>query len=335
MWQFIKGKRGSDVIDRSGNRCIRLDGVNDYISANDSEYFNIGLGEFTIAVKIFIVKKNGVNTVIRKRLVGSTGFGMNLTQNTFYMSNEINTQQDIFSVNPSYFPEGQWLTIVVVRRGNNSTISGDTFSTSIRNPNNYNIYVNGVSVPITKTIFNGSYTHGSIDNNAPFYIGTDQFGSNPQIYYDFVCVYNRALTEVEIAGLNNDIPSSGAKGVYVFSGNTIDSSSAGNNATLYNNTLTDDYIYPRVNSIIYYTASGTDVVKDWVAPSNLSVFSFIRFGGITSASYSIDGGTTWNALTFTSDRALVSIPLSKDAVLKVRATTNTNNGTIQINYNNA
>ena len=240
---------------------------------------------------------------------------------------------DTFSVNQSYFPEGQWLTIVVVRQGDNSTISGDTFSTSIRNPNNYKIYVNDVSVPITKTIFNGSYTHGLIDNTAPFFIGTDQIGSNPIIYYDFAYIYNRALTEIEIGGLSNDIPYSGAKAVYTFSGNTLDSSSAGNDATLYNNTLTNEYIYPRVNSIVFYPAYSSNLIKDWVAPSNLSVFSIIVLGGVISASYSTDSGTTWNALTFTSDKALVSISLSKDAVLKVRATTDANNGTIQINYN--
>ena len=50
-WELVKGIEKKPVLNIK--RCLRLDGVNDYLSLGNSNFYNIGNSEFTIHFKVF------------------------------------------------------------------------------------------------------------------------------------------------------------------------------------------------------------------------------------------------------------------------------------------
>lgn len=323
-------------------RCIRLDGVNDYIDIPGSSFYNVGTAPFSFVMRVLWLG-GGAGTAtyqtsfLRKNAAGgiTKRFVINVINNTsfqFILVDNSNTTF-IFSLPISNFLQDAFATVVVTRTGSNTAASSDTanYPNSVRNPINYHAFINGA--PIAWSARPAGMVPEDVDNPGTFTLGAGaSLGTLVTGYLDKFGVYNRALSNEEIASIEvGNIPNEGTKGFWGFDGSMADYSSVSNNANLINNALSDLYVYPRTNCIVAY-GYNTTATKTWAAPEAMRVTSFIRFGGTTTAAYSLDG-TNFTTLTFTSDLASVSINLTLGQTVWLRATTSGNyKGAIQINY---
>jgi len=323
-------------------RCIRLDGANDYIDIPGNSFYNIGILPFTFMMRV-IWLGGGAGTTsfatsfIRKNAAGGVTkrFVMNVISTTTFQLVLVDNGNTsfTFTLPISYFVQDGFTTFVITRTGSNNAANTDTanWPSSVRNPANYHAFINGAAV--NWATMPSGMVPDDVDNPGTFTLGAGaNFGTLVTGYIDKFGVYNRALTNEEIASLElGNIPNEGAKGFWGFDGTMADYSSVSNNANLINNALSDLYVYPRTNCIVVF-GYNTTVTKTWASPETMRVTSFIRFGGTTTAAYSLDG-TNFTTLTFTSDLATVSINLTQGQTVWLRATTSGNyKGAIQINY---
>ncbi len=243
--------------------------------------------------------------------------------------------------NNSDIPNNTWITLCIRRKGDNyQNKFGANFATSVRNADNLEFFVNGTKItPASYALSAAGQLVLDIDNTTDFLIGT-QVGADQAWagYFDFAAIYNRALSNGEVADLQNYLFSpSGAKALWNFNENSgdtcFDSSSAGNNALRYNNTESALKANPLANGIIFYLKNSTNVVKTFTPLNDVTITQIVRFNNITSASYSTDN-VTFTTLTFTSDVATVSINLIGGQPLYLKASTNsgTTNAVLQLNY---
>lgn len=336
-WQYIKSP--SDIKER----CLRLDGVNDYVNIPGNSFYNVGSEPFSFVLRILWLGAGAGNStdittsLCRKNPSGGVvqRFVLNLSSTPtgslrFSLVDSAGTVHTLMIPN-TYFTAGVFTTAVITREGTNSVDSTDTMNwpSSVRNPENYKIYING-------TLINWSSVPeilpANVDNPGTFTLG--EFGSTYFTgYIDKFAAYNRALLPAEVAGIEvGFIPNDGAKGFWGFDGSMADSSSVANNATLVNNALSTLYIYPRTNAIVAWGYNVIAQIKTWTVIETAIITSIIRFGGTTTVEYSTDG-ITYTSLSFTSDLATVSLAVTAGQTLYFKTTTSGNHmGAVQINY---
>jgi len=335
-WQYLESP--FDIKER----CIRLDGVNDYIDIPGSSFYNVSTVPFTFIMRVLWLGGGAGTTtfatsLLRKNAAGgiTKRFVINIINNStfqFVLVDNGNTPFT-FTLPISYFLQDGFTTVVITREGTNSVTNSDiaNWPNSVRNPSNYHAYINGASIAwASKPV---GMVPEDVDNPGTFTLGAGaNFGTLLTGYLDKFGVYNRVLTAEEITAIETGyIPSEGAKGFWGFDGSMVDYSSVSNNATLINNTLSDLYVYPRINCILVFNYNAT-ATKTWASPEALRVTSIVRFGGTTTVLYSLDN-TTFTPLTFTNDVATVSINLIQGQLVWFRATTSGNyKGSIQINF---
>lgn len=340
-WTYSKGSYNNLPIGvNTNNKSIRMDGVNDELTVGNSSFYNIGSGEFTFIVRLMVVDYNGpsVTSIFRKATTLVQRYLFNFPASdagvgTFALVNSSNNS-DSFRLKSSDLPLGQMLTVLIQRKGSNSSASTDAFNypNSIRNPNNYKAYINGVYVPWDSvSLYSTDGAIVNVDNTENFILGYFP-GAYYPVYFDLFAMYNRALTESEINNFTDTgaLPSANAKGIWTFNTSLADSSSVNNSFQLYNNTLGNDYLYPRTNSILFAPKS-TTTTKIFTAPIALTINAVVRFWGATTVSYSLDN-VTFTTLSFSSDKATMSLAVLEGGIVYFKIVTNTKNGSIQVNY---
>jgi hypothetical protein len=299
MRHYIKGIRDSNASPY--NSAVRLDGVNDYMTLGNSNFYNVGTGEFTFVIGFMpIMYRNP--SADESKAIWRKGLSTNVARIVCNFTNlgflslilvDPAGNQDSLNIPNTEVPLYKWNTVVVTRKGSNFAPSSNSiqYATSIRNPKNYSIYVNGVSKPFTTNMSNSLGLIYEVDNTEEFIIGNRNNNADAYFngYIDFFSMYNRALTAEEIADANlGTFPDEGAKGIFDFNQNTIDSSSVGNDMTLLNNSESIFKTFPRKDGIILFTPTdGVNSVKIFTYPEDLLIASLVKMQ-VSSVSTSLD-----------------------------------------------
>jgi hypothetical protein len=308
MWRYIKGVR--DASASLYNSCIRLDGANDYLTLGNSPFYNVGTGEFTFVFSILpLIYSNAQN--VSPKAIWRKGLSTNIARIVCNFSN-VNSgmslvlvdpagNQDSLSIPFSDIPLYRWSTVTITRRGTNFAPSTDAaaYVNSIRNPKNYNIYVNGVNKLFSTSMSNSAGLIYEVDNSEEFIIGNRD--NNIDAYFsgfiDFFSIYNRALSADEIAiAATGVFPDDGAKGIFDFNQNTKDSSSVGNDMTLLNNSESIYRTFPRKDGLImFFSTDVQNTIKTFTYPEDIFIASIVK---ITQSNISVSRDqVTWTNFT--------------------------------------
>jgi hypothetical protein len=289
MRHYIKGIRDSSASPY--NSAVRLDGINDYLTLGNSDFYNVGTGEFTFVFGIMpLIYSNGAN--ISPKAIWRKGLSTNIARIVCNFSNVNNGlsivlvdpsgNQDSLSIPYADVPLYRWSTITITRKGTNFAPSTDPagYLNSIRNPKNYNIYVNGVNKPFSTTMSNPAGLIYQVDNTEEFIIGNRDNNADAYFsgFFDFFSMYNRALSADEIADATTGVfPDEGAKGIFDFNQNTQDSSSVGNDMLLINNAESIFRTFPRKDGLIVFTPTDAlNSIKIFTYHEDLFIASFIK-----------------------------------------------------------
>ena len=341
MWTRVTGQPAFNNI--LFNRSLKLDGVNDYLGLPANIFYEPGSGAFTFVLKFlhlssYAILNNTSRGLIRtSSVIASNRFiaiiGKTSTSTTDFLRVQFVTvnsdgtlNTDILSYNTSDFPLYQWNTMVIVRRGTNNAPSTDTanYPNSVRNPNNVEVWNNGVKLTrVELSMVSSDGLQWNVDNNDPLTIGSS-VATNSYVdgYFDFFAYYNKALSQQEIiAASQGNFTDDLAKGIWNFNGNTTDDSSVGNSMTLYNSTTPSYITYPKTEGIFVFKPNVANQQYSKVfsyAVSIVAVYKTQAYG----YEYSVDNGITWQSLASTAgSNTAVNIDLPADTIFLIRDTT--------------
>lgn len=313
MWNRITGQRVYNY--QYYNKCLKLDNVNDYLSLGNSTFYDVGTGSFTFAVRFMRYADLGTTsttsqhtlfrnsqTINVNRIVAGLGY-VNSAYNfsfTLVTRNAANTAdiQDIFKLPISYFPLGQWITLILGRSGDNyGDANSAGWATSVRNPANYFFYVNGVKVTdYTLVQTDPLGLNYQLDNTESFTIGQYNNTIYAPFYYDYFAYYNRALNETEIAQAQlNNFTDDGAKGIWNFTGNTNDDSSVQNPMQLINSTTEDFITWPKSFGVLVFQPGIANQVFSLYFVDGVTLTGFYK-NHAYSYGYNFDNGSTWTSI---------------------------------------
>lgn len=316
-WQLIKGIEPKPELNIK--RCLKLDGVNDYLTLGNNSFYNVGLGEFTIAID-FLKYTNKIPTSLFRT---SEGEGQNRPRLTINIEDTLNVLKvrfideynnlDTFTYN---FPNeiySSFTKIVVVRKGNNYSDSDDAvnYPASIRNPDNLFVYINGVLTPRTSLVMtNPKGLNYLIDNPDPKILG-GLIGNSVYYfkgYYSLFGYWNRALSLTEVQNINNGILDDyQAKGIFIFDGNTLDSSSVQGTMTLLNSATPTHITYPYKAGVIPFLKSVANQIKNFTYQSTVTITKIWKEqSGYNGFQYSLNGGASWTNIP---DGELVTVSI--------------------------
>ncbi len=204
-WRDLSGNNNSGSLvngptfDSKNGGNIIIDGLNDYVNLGNASSIKMGVNNFTINVWVKILTQNGSPTfrgliTSKQSLAANAGYG-------FYWNDSVNkflwstangaSASEIFTTNT--FPNliNNWANIVMVRQ------NGVT--------NNGFFYINNTYEPLmsSATILNVDTTNNmNLGNTSDFYPLYWFKGA-----YGFIQIYNKALSQVEIAQNYNALKS--------------------------------------------------------------------------------------------------------------------------------
>lgn len=310
MWTRVIGQPAfnADLF----NRCLKLDGVNDYLNLPSNIFYQVGTSEFSFVIKFQHISDydKGKALLRTSNNINLPRFVVNIEQDgtikmRFISQKHIDVGQsnvgDLISYSSASIPIFQWNTMVIIRRGTNYAPSTDTvnYANSIRNPDNIELWVNGVKLNrLAVSMLETDGLQYLMDSNDNFTLcgltttATSFFNG----YLDFFAYYNKALSTQEIfetsqGRFTDDL----AKGIWNFTGNTNDDSSVGNAMTLLNS-ATEEYItFPKTSGIFVFKSGTTNQQFTRIFPANITITAVYKSQPYTYQ-YSLDG-TTWQKLT--------------------------------------
>ncbi len=312
MWTRVTGQPAfnGDLF----NKCIKLDGVNDYMNIPNNDFYQLGNNAFSFVMRFnhlsaYTTKgflRTAGNGSVPRLVIGAGGGSANALQVYFISQRHLNDgflTGDRLDYNINSIPLYTWNTLIVIRRGNNISGSTDTvnFPNSIRNPNNIEVWVNGVK--LTPTSIVQQYPEGleyDVKSSENFTVGAR---ANADGYFDgyidFLAYYNKELSQEEIteasAGRFTDDQ---AKGIWNFNGNTNDDSSVNNPLSLLNSATPDYITWAKTSGLFVFKPSTTNQVFSRVFPASITITAVYKSQAYTYQ-YSLDG-TNWQTLTSTA-----------------------------------
>lgn len=338
---FING--GGDAT--TGNRVLRFDNSDDLVTIFDSIYYDYGVGDFCIGLKVLFVKQNPTSSVVDllgKRKADLDGYVINTrSSHPRFVINKVTAGQGAFVLygSTTTVNAGEWVSIIAQRNGGGSP--GNL------NRSNYHLFYNGVEIVTNSDTYSGSaLSDSSADFDSDFKIG-NQSTAKLYLYLDSAFTLNRALTQDEITNYhaNNIVPVDGATGIWLFNSQygsvALDESSVNENGTLTGYTNTELGIpdpltaraWVRKDGVIWYGPSLTNNVKQFTAPFDCIVYRIGRFYGMGAAAYSLDNSSfTTIPYTGASDSMVVDIELTSGQILYLRGTTTVDGGTLEVYY---
>jgi hypothetical protein len=164
--------------DRQGQQAYKFDGLNDFISVN-SKIGNFGTGDFSISLWVYDEDSQNGGT-----LVGKRNDDVNMLNFCWGNSPGLELGSPYVLITPKGSMLNEWKNCVLIRKGANISI-----------------YVNGVLEQ--KSV---SSLISSINNSASLSFGARYFYNKPTEFFkgsiDDIGIWNRALTDDEIQGLN-------------------------------------------------------------------------------------------------------------------------------------
>lgn len=316
IWQLIKGIEPKPELVIK--RCLRLDGVNDYLTLGNSAFYNVGLGEFTFAFDILKYTDKTTSAIFRS--ADETGTGVNRIGISIVAGNKIqmslvdsSNSYDDFRYDLGSSIYGQFIKLIIIRRGNNFSDSDDVlnYPTSIRNPANYHLYLNGIELfPTSVTMVNPKGLFYNLDNDKPKVLGA--ITNNASYYLKAYCAlfgyWNRALSNVEISNINNGIfDDYQAKGIFIFDGNTLDSSSVRGTMTLLNSATPAHVTYPYKAGVVPFLKNVANQIKNFTYQSTVTITKIWKEqSGYNGFQYSLNGGASWTNIP---DGELVTVSI--------------------------
>lgn len=348
MWTYIRG------IGTKGNwynnRALFLDSANDYGSLGNSDFYNVGTGPFTFALRVMrydngsssrtaltLFRSAMTTSVSRVVLNLNTSYNSGTTDTLSFSLTNITdgvTKQDNIYVPSSYFPMGEWTTIVVGRTGTNyQDTSGADYANSIRNPANFFFYVNGVKLTPTVSMADPLGLQYQLDNTEAFTIGQGNLSTFSGMYFDYFVYYSRALSADEISAMSaGTFTVVGAKGIFQFNGSMVDDSSVGNDMQLVNSTTAAYITYPKALGTLVFLAGTANQVKSIAFPEAVTITNAYKNTSY-GYGYSLDGGTTWSSLNATTTNGAVNISVPAGTTLLVRdATSRSGVGRVHLTF---
>lgn len=259
-------------------RCLKMDGVNDYLSLGNSNFYNIGEGEVTYSFNLLILELKSNNSIFRTADIGgyTSRFVINISNQNVRVGVNDGVDGTQIMIYENVIPIGEWFNLTFVRRGNNTDSSIQPgWSTSIRNPDNYQLYINGIlKVMDSSTDIDPMGLPADLDNPYDKILGgrTDLSTYNLLGYYSLFSIWNRALVDDEIQNINNGIIDDYmSKGIFLFDGNTLDSSSVQGTMTLINSATPPHITYPYKDGVIPFLKSTSNQIKEFKYPENVII----------------------------------------------------------------
>lgn len=284
----------------------------------NSNFFNIGFGSFTIYAEVIDLFNNGDfgYKIIDKKPSGS-GYALSIGANKtwgFGFFNQGGAGLNIFDTRPLTI-DGRPKSFCVTRQSTNSTESADL--------NNLRLYFNNQVVPPEFIGTTGNLIDIIFDNTASLALG----GSNDSMrgYILKAYFYDRALSPMEVADLSSRIrrTAQGAKMLHELnqtSGSVaFDSSSASQHAQLINYadpswlTLQGNRVFIKEGNILTFATSG-----NFAAPTNMTSFRPLQaervkrlstYGGMGQVEFSYNN-STWQPISFGADGFSTNFPES-------------------------
>ncbi|RZL47732.1 MAG: hypothetical protein EOP00_11100 [Pedobacter sp.] len=350
-WDLIKGVEPKPEIPIK--RCLRLDGVNDYLTLGDNPFYNTGNGAFSFAFS-FLKFTDKASTAIYRSANDGAGSGItglvsritiNLESSHIIRLNLINNENDvdkfdILAYNLTSAIIGNWVNVVVIRNGTN--ISDNTnvilWPDSVRNPNNIHLYLNGVKLtPDSISMSSPEGLFYNFDNTKEKILGgvTNLSTYYLKGYYSLFGFWNRVLSLSEINNINNGVLDDfQAKGIFIFDGNTADSSSVGGVMTLINSATPSHITYPKKAGVIPFAKTTANQIKTFSYPSTVTVTKIWKEqSGYNGFQYSLNAGTTWMTIP-DGELVTVSIVVPFGSSLQIKdPTSRTNYNVLHLDFN--
>lgn len=328
-WELIKGVEPKPELPIK--RCLKLDGVNDYLTLGNNPFYNVGMGEFTFAFEILKYTDKNTSAIFRSAddtgVADSSRIVINFINNTNRLQIALVTATETYD---SFIYElgsdlvTNFFKLIIIRKGNNHSDSDDVvnYPNSIRNPANYHLYLNGVKKePTSVSMLNPKGLTYMLDNSkAKILGGITNFSTYfLQGYYALFGYWNRALTHTEIQNINNGILDDyQAKGLFLFDGNTLDSSSVQGTMTLLNSATPTYITYPYKAGVIPFAKSIANQVKNFTYASTVTITKIWKEqGAYNGFQYSLNGGASWTNIP-DGELVTVSIVVPVGITLKIK-----------------
>ncbi|WP_266206258.1 LamG domain-containing protein [Pontibacter kalidii] len=267
---------------------IRVDGVNDRITAIDSQAFQVGATPFSLAVRFLALVLPGASTTARIMSKSGTETGFAL----FFDRNKLGLFMRPQGSGGSRY---NILTAETATLGVETTLGLSRAGTAPTKKEDYKLYLNGVprtaadlqyTFGTTSNDWPGDMPSGNLDSNASFEFGQSATGGNSFIGYVFIGgQWNRELSNQEHADIHAGVlPAESAVGAWRMdepqSGMVLEATGSGIDAQMINYTaaeLDNGSPYaawvPEGGLLIYNT---TYEVKPFRAQKDLVVKSIYR-----------------------------------------------------------
>lgn len=324
-WQLIRGNAPKPDIDIK--RCLRLDGVNDYLTLGSSTFYNVGYGQFSYFISFMLgtPMESGRATIFRTNSGNGDRFTIGLdTSKRLYIAFVEGTLTSVVYFG-SVIELGVWNQLAIVRTGTNTDFSNQPgWDDSIRNPQTYKAYLNGVNLPISE--LENVPELGlpiDLDSTEPKLIGGTPLGRVLHVYFNSFGIWNTALTEEEIQIINSGaVYDYMSKGIFQFDGNTNDSSSVGGIMTLVNSATPSHVTYPFKDGVLFFDKGISDQIREFIYPEEVVITKIWKQNNYNGFQYSFDGVSWFSTPTGTYIDVYIIVPPStilyiKDSISRI------------------
>jgi hypothetical protein len=282
MWQYIPITK---ALASAIPRALRMDNVNDGAVAPHSELYNIGTGDFTVAVKFLAVGSAGSARMMHK-LGATNGFSVTNNSNScsFAMRLNQNTISRIAYSEPTV--QGEPTLLAMSREGN--PIQASSFS----------LYREGVKDPAP--VITGPWPlpfNGNLDSTEPLTFNGSGSHTTTSCYYFFSAFWKRALTAEEHADLRLGIlAADGVLSAWRFdkpSGLVVEElGGSGLNLTV-SGLVASEYTYGSLNNAwvpdnaIFFFSPNKPLSQSFLATKDTSITHIYRFSGASTTSINV------------------------------------------------